>query len=149
MVVKIRLARFGCKHRPFYRVMTADSKSPRDGKHVEVLGFYDPLAGKDGDKRMGFNYERLKYWLSVGAQPSETVQRILSRAGLLPPPPMGHKGGPRDTRPVDPFTGSILTLEKPVNDDHAKDSEGGEVYPGDQESLLLLGFPPEQQSGLA
>ncbi len=94
---------------------------------------------------------------------------------------MGRKGGPRDTRPVDPFTGSILTLEKPVNDDHAKDSEGdvdgegsastswnsslqflrssyicffdfflgGEVYPGDQESLLLLGFPPEQQSGLA
>ncbi|KAL9425713.1 hypothetical protein AB3S75_032637 [Citrus x aurantiifolia] len=115
MVVRIRLARFGCKNKPFYRVMAADSRSPRDGKHLEVLGYYNPLPGQDGGKRMGLNFDRVKYWLSVGAQPSDPVQRILFRAGVLPPPPMvamGRKGGPRDTRPVDPMTGRVL--EKPT-----------------------------------
>ncbi|RDX96637.1 30S ribosomal protein S16-2, chloroplastic/mitochondrial [Mucuna pruriens] len=110
MVVRIRLSRFGCKNKPFYRVMAADSRSPRDGKHLEVLGYYNPLPGQDGGKRMGLNFERVKYWLSVGAQPSEPVERILFRAGILPPPPMvamGRKGGPRDTRPVDALTGHI------------------------------------------
>ncbi|KAL4269789.1 hypothetical protein GQ457_HM000730 [Hibiscus cannabinus] len=120
MVVRIRLARFGCKHRPFYRVMAADSRSPRDGKHLEVLGYYNPLPGQDGAKRVGLKFERVKYWLSVGAQPSERVQRILFRAGLLPPPPLvalGRKGGPRDIRFVDPMTGCVLDLEKPDTDE--------------------------------
>lgn len=115
MVVRIRLARFGCKNRPFYRVMAADSRSPRDGKHLEVLGYYNPLPGQDGGKRMGLKFDRVKYWLSVGAQPSDPVQRILFRAGLLPPPPMvamGRKGGPRDMRPVDPLTGRVISPEK-------------------------------------
>nr|POF08222.1 30s ribosomal protein s16-2, chloroplastic/mitochondrial [Quercus suber] len=129
MVVRIRLSRFGCKNKPFYRVMAADSRSPRDGKHLEVLGYYNPLPGQDGGKRMGLNFERVKYWLSVGAQPSEPVQRVLFRAGLLPPPPMmamGRKGGPRDTRPIDPMTGRILTPEKPANADQSNDSKGEE-----------------------
>ena len=70
-----------------------------------------------------------RYWLSVGAQPSEPVQRVLFRAGVLPPPPMmamGRKGGPRDTRPVDPMTGRFLTPEKPANADQANDSKGDE-----------------------
>lgn len=68
-----------------------------------------------------------RYWLSVGAQPSDPVQRILFRAGLLPPPPMvamGRKGGPRDTRPVDPLSGRILTPDKPAKPDQEKDSQG-------------------------
>ncbi|XP_016554653.1 30S ribosomal protein S16-2, chloroplastic/mitochondrial isoform X2 [Capsicum annuum] len=112
MVVSLRLLRFGCKNKPFYRVMAADSRSPRDGKHLEVLGYYNPLPDQDGGKRIGLNFYRLKYWLSVGAQPSEPVQRLLFRAGVLPPPPMlamGQKGGPRDTRLVDPMTGRIMT----------------------------------------
>ncbi|KAK4753997.1 hypothetical protein SAY87_002101 [Trapa incisa] len=115
MVVKIRLSRLGCKNKPFYRVMAADSRSPRDGKHLEVLGYYNPLPGQDGGKRMGLNFDRVKYWLSVGAQPSDLVQWILFRAGLLPPPPMvamGQKGGPRDTRHVDPLTGQVSTPDK-------------------------------------
>nr|CAB3457468.1 unnamed protein product [Digitaria exilis] len=98
MVVRIRLARFGCRNRPFYRVMAADSRSPRDGKHLEVLGYYNPLPGKDGGKRMGLKFDR----------------RILFRAGLLPPPPMlamARKGGPRDRRPIHPMTGQPLDLE--------------------------------------
>ncbi|XP_058068179.1 small ribosomal subunit protein bS16m/bS16c [Magnolia sinica] len=120
MVVRIRLSRFGCKNRPFYRVMAADSRSPRDGKHLEVLGYYNPLPGQDGGKRMGLNFDRVKYWLSVGAQPSDPVQRILFRAGLLPPPPMlamGHKGGPRDTRVVDPMSGRFVVPKDPVVED--------------------------------
>ncbi|KAK4772743.1 hypothetical protein SAY86_014518 [Trapa natans] len=116
MVVRIRLSRFGCKNKPFYRLMAADSRSPRDGKHLEVLGYYNPLPGQDGGKRMGLNFDRVKYWLSVGAQPSDPVQRILFRAGLLPPPPMvamGRKGGPRDTRHVDPLNGRVSTPDKP------------------------------------
>ncbi|KAE8056242.1 hypothetical protein FH972_013031 [Carpinus fangiana] len=152
MVVRIRLSRFGCRNKPFYRVMAANSRSPRDGKHLEVLGYYNPLPGQDGGKRMGLNFERVKYWLSVGAQASEPVQRILFRAGLLPPPPMmamGRKGGPRDTRPVDPMTGRVLTPENQASSDQPKASEGGGGFPGYQESIFLLGYPPEKQFGLA
>lgn len=73
-----------------------------------------------------FFCELCRYWLSVGAQPSDPVQCILFRAGLLPPPPMvamGRKGGPRDTRPVDPLSGRILTPKVPANPDPEKDSE--------------------------
>ncbi|EEF37488.1 30S ribosomal protein S16-2, chloroplastic/mitochondrial [Ricinus communis] len=108
MAVKIRLERCGCKNRPFYRIIAADSKSPRDGKLLQVLGFYDPLAGKDDDKRIGLKFDRVNYWLSVGAQPSDPVRRILLNAGLLSPPPMvvmGHKNGPGDRRPADPVIG--------------------------------------------
>ncbi|MFS7991320.1 putative ribosomal protein S16 [Helianthus anomalus] len=117
MAVKLRLARLGCRNRPFYRVMAADSRSPRDGKHIEVLGYYNPLPGQDGGKRMGLNFERVKYWLSVGAQPSDPVQHLLFRAGVLPPPPMvamGRKGGPCDIRPVDPLTGRVMMAEQPT-----------------------------------
>jgi len=87
MPVRIRLARFGRKHLPFYRIFVADSRSPRDGKHIEVVGSYDPVPAKDGNKHVGLNIERVKYWLSVGAQPSDTVARILGRAGVIPAPP--------------------------------------------------------------
>ncbi|XP_019197633.1 PREDICTED: 30S ribosomal protein S16-2, chloroplastic/mitochondrial-like isoform X1 [Ipomoea nil] len=121
MVVRLRLSRFGCKNKPFYRVMAADGRSPRDGKHLEVLGYYNPLPGQDGGKQMGLNFERVKYWLSVGAQPSDPVERLLFRAGLLPPPPMmamGRKGGPRDNRQVDPMTGHV-TFQNSKNDQKA------------------------------
>ncbi|CAD6218667.1 unnamed protein product [Miscanthus lutarioriparius] len=90
--------------------MAADSRSPRDGKHLEVLGYYNPLPGKDGGKRMGLKFDRVKYWLSIGA-PSDPVQSILFGARLLPPPPMlamARKSGPRDRRPIHPMTGRPL-----------------------------------------
>jgi len=59
---------------PFYRIFAADSRSPRDGRHLEQLGHYDPIPGKDGNKHVGLNIERIKYWLSVGAQPSGGVE---------------------------------------------------------------------------
>ncbi|KAK1610597.1 hypothetical protein QYE76_034270 [Lolium multiflorum] len=132
MVVRIRLARFGCRNRPFYRVMAADSRSPRDGKHLEVLGYYNPLPGKDGGKRMGLKFDRVKYWLSVGAQPSDPVQRILFRAGVLPPPPllaMGRKGGHRDRNPIHPMTGRPLDLEGVTIVDDPNATEGDAEEP--------------------
>ncbi|KAI5072389.1 hypothetical protein GOP47_0012495 [Adiantum capillus-veneris] len=87
-VVRLRLARFGRKNAPFYRIHAADSRSPRDGKFLERIGYYDPRAGKDGHKRIALNFERAKYWLSVGAQPSDVVRRIFFIAGLLPRPPL-------------------------------------------------------------
>ncbi|EHA8589822.1 hypothetical protein COCNU_scaffold012601G000080 [Cocos nucifera] len=88
-------------------------------------------VGQDGGKRMGLNFDRVKYWLSVGAQPSEPVQRILFRACVLPPPPMlamTRKGGPRDTRPVDALSGRYLTPESP---EAADQSEYGENEAGE------------------
>uniref|UniRef100_A0A7N0TWW4 Ribosomal protein S16 n=1 Tax=Kalanchoe fedtschenkoi TaxID=63787 RepID=A0A7N0TWW4_KALFE len=138
MVVRIRLSRFGCRNKPFYRVTAADSRCPRDGKHLEVLGYYNPLPGQDGGKRMGLNFDRVKYWISVGAQPSDPVQRILFRAGLLPPPPMvamGCKGGPRDTRPINPMSGRSTILTKPSTADNLKELDGNAVEVGDDVTI--------------
>jgi small subunit ribosomal protein S16 len=74
---------------PFYRIFVADSRSPRDGRHVEQVGHYDPVPEKDGNKHLGLNIERIRYWLSVGAQPSDTVARLLGQAGVIPRPPAG------------------------------------------------------------
>ncbi|CAI0387949.1 unnamed protein product [Linum tenue] len=129
MVVRLRLSRFGCKNKPFYRVMAADSRSPRDGKHLEVLGYYNPLPGNTFPSNpLSLRIVYSRYWLSVGAQASDPVQRILFRAGVLPPPPMlamGRKGGPRDTRPVDPLTGRVLNTEKPPTTQSTSDDAAG------------------------
>mmetsp|Transcript_23870 Transcript_23870/g.32821 ORF Transcript_23870/g.32821 Transcript_23870/m.32821 type:complete len:106 (+) Transcript_23870:33-350(+) len=87
MVVRIRLARFGRKHLPFYRIFVADARAPRDGKHLEVVGTYDPIPQRDGNKHVALNILRIKYWLSVGAQPSDRVAKLLGQAGVLPPTP--------------------------------------------------------------
>eukprot|EP00002_Diphylleia_rotans_P024011 TRINITY_DN4731_c1_g1_i1.p1 TRINITY_DN4731_c1_g1~~TRINITY_DN4731_c1_g1_i1.p1 ORF type:complete len:111 (-),score=21.57 TRINITY_DN4731_c1_g1_i1:319-651(-) len=97
MTVRIRLARFGSKNHPFYRIRVADSRSPRDGKFIETVGTYNPEPHpRDESKHVMLNTERIKYWLAVGAQPTDTVHRILALAGVLPPlptpPPGPHHG---------------------------------------------------------
>ena len=82
MAVKLRLKRTGRRHLPYYRLNAIDSRSPRDGRAIEELGLYDPLQ-KDPDKQINFKRERIEYWLSVGAQPSETVANLLETAGIL------------------------------------------------------------------
>uniref|UniRef100_A0A7S0XKV9 30S ribosomal protein S16 n=1 Tax=Chrysocystis fragilis TaxID=1411660 RepID=A0A7S0XKV9_9STRA len=83
-LVRIRLARHGRKHRPFYRIVVADARSKRDGRHIERVGTYDPIAAKDGVKEVRLNSERIKYWISVGAQPTQRVAWLLGKAQLLP-----------------------------------------------------------------
>ena len=80
MAVKLRLKRMGAKAKPFYRIVAADSRSPRDGRFLEVVGTYDPV--KDASK-VTVNEEKALYWLSKGAQPTETVRNILSKQGIM------------------------------------------------------------------
>ena len=81
MAMKIRLARGGSKKRPFYRVVAADSRMPRDGRYVEKLGTYNPLLAKDSEDRVQLNMERVNYWLGQGSQPTQRVVRFLQAAG--------------------------------------------------------------------
>ena len=82
MALSIRLSRGGSKKRPYYRIVVADGRSPRDGKFIEKLGNYNPLLAKDDEKRVVLDAERAKHWLSVGAQPTDRVARFLDVAGV-------------------------------------------------------------------
>ncbi|MEO0343826.1 MAG: 30S ribosomal protein S16 [Pseudomonadota bacterium] len=81
MAMKIRLARGGSKKRPFYRIVAADSRMPRDGRYIEKLGTYNPLLPKDSEERVQMNMERVQHWLSQGAIPTDRVSRMLEAAG--------------------------------------------------------------------
>lgn len=83
MAMKIRLARGGSKKRPFYRIVAADSRMPRDGRFIEKLGTYNPLLPKDSEERVKIDVERVKHWLGEGAKPTDRVARFLEAAGLL------------------------------------------------------------------
>lgn len=83
MALKIRLARGGAKKRPFYRIVVAEATAPRDGKFIEKVGTYNPLLEQGNAERIVINADRAKYWLSVGAQPSERVAGFLAAAGLV------------------------------------------------------------------
>ncbi|MYZ49303.1 30S ribosomal protein S16 [Propylenella binzhouense] len=82
MAVKIRLARGGSKKRPFYRIVAADERAPRDGRFIEKLGTYNPLLPKDSAERVVLDIERIQHWLGRGAQPTDRVLRFLAAAGL-------------------------------------------------------------------
>ena len=82
MSVSIRLSRGGAKKRPYYRIVVANSRSPRDGSFIERIGSYNPLLSKEDPKRVVLDTERAKHWLSVGAQPTDRVLRFLDAAGV-------------------------------------------------------------------
>jgi small subunit ribosomal protein S16 len=83
MSLKIRLSRAGAKKRPFYRIVLADSRSPRDGKFIEKLGTYNPMVPAEHADRLVLKEERIKHWLSVGAQPTDRVAKFFSDAGYM------------------------------------------------------------------
>ncbi|MZR14690.1 30S ribosomal protein S16 [Maritimibacter sp. DP07] len=83
MAMKIRLARGGTKKRPFYRIVAADSRMPRDGRFLEKLGTYNPLLPKDSEDRVKIDLDAVKVWLDKGAQPTDRVARMLEAAGVL------------------------------------------------------------------
>ena len=85
MALRIRLARGGTKKRPLYRIVVADSRSPRDGRFIEKIGTYDPMVAKDHPDRVRLDGERARHWISVGAKPSDRVARFLGAAEILPP----------------------------------------------------------------
>jgi small subunit ribosomal protein S16 len=100
MSLKIRLARAGTKKRPFYHVVVADSRSPRDGRFIERLGHFNPLLAKDAKERLKLDLDKVKAWLAKGARPSDRVLRFLDEAGLMKRPARNNpqKAVPRKER---------------------------------------------------
>jgi len=100
MALSIRLARVGAKKRPQFRVVVADSRYPRDGRFIEKLGTYNPMLPKDSKERVTLELERIKHWISKGAQPSDRVSRFLDAAGVLKRKPRNNpeKAVPRAER---------------------------------------------------
>ena len=82
MVLKIRLQRFGQKKKPFYHIVCANARTARNSKPLEKLGMYDPIPTTEGVKHIELNFERTKYWLGVGAHPTDTVGKLLEKAEL-------------------------------------------------------------------
>lgn len=85
-MVRLRMKSFGRRHRPFFRICAMDARAPRDGRAIEELGHYDPLSRNPATHTV-LNASRIRYWLSVGAQPSEKVQVLLNKAGIKKPAP--------------------------------------------------------------
>jgi len=91
MATKIRLARGGSKKRPFYRIVVADERAPRDGNFIEKIGNFNPMVPKDHKERVVISKERAEHWLKVGAQPTDRVQRILADLGMMDAPKITEK----------------------------------------------------------
>ena len=101
MAISIRLSRGGSKKRPYYRIVVADARSPRDGKFIEKIGNYDPRLAKDDEKRVVLDADRAKHWLSVGAQPTDRVARFLDVAGIKERP---ARNNPNKAKPGEKAT---------------------------------------------
>ena len=86
MSLKLRLSRGGAKKRPYYRIVVADSRMPRDGRYIERVGTYNPMLPQEHPERIKLNDERVKHWLGVGAKPSDRVARFLGKAEIIPLP---------------------------------------------------------------
>jgi len=100
MSLVIRMARAGTKKRPFYHIVLADSRSPRDGRFIERLGYYNPLLPKDKEERLKLDLDKVQAWMKKGAQPSDRVMRFLDKAGIAKRKPRNNpeKAVPRKER---------------------------------------------------
>ncbi|HEV7251987.1 MAG TPA: 30S ribosomal protein S16 [Mesorhizobium sp.] len=113
MSLKIRLARAGSKKRPYYHIVVADARSPRDGRFIEQLGSWNPLLPRDGGERVKLNEERLRHWLGTGAQPTDRVLRFLSEAGIAERP---TRNNPTKAQPGKKAQERQAALEKALAD---------------------------------
>lgn len=134
MATALRFARFGTKKRPYYHLVATNSRYPRDSHFIEKLGTYDPLAPKENEKRFTCNNERVKYWLSTGAQPSDTVARFLRTAGLIDTKP-AHNAKPKPAR-VMPRAQARLDAAKKAEEEAAapKEAPAAEEAPAEAAS---------------
>jgi len=100
MSLKLRMARAGTKKRPFYHIVVADSRSPRDGRFIERLGYFNPLLPKDNKERLKLDLDKVKSWLAKGALPSDRILRFLDEAGIMKRPKRNNpeKAVPRKER---------------------------------------------------
>ena len=117
MATKIRLARGGSKKRPFYSIVVADVRAPRDGRFIEKLGTFNPLLAKDNEQRVNMDLDRVKHWLGEGAQPTDKVMRFLDEAGILKREP---RNNPNKAKPGKKAQERIAEKEQKEQD--AKDA---------------------------
>lgn len=110
MALRLRLARGGSKKRPFYKLVVAENTAPRDGKFLERLGSYNPLLEKDNQGRLVVNTERVKHWLSVGAQASERVVKLLAELNIMEKPAIPER--PKKSAPKKKAQERLKTAEE-------------------------------------
>ena len=118
-MLKIRLSMGGAKKRPVYKIVVADSRFPRDGRFIEKVGFFNPLLPKTKKERVNLEVERIKHWISKGAQPTLRVSRILGEAEILPMPPRGNnplKAIPKKDRKKDKVGSDKLSVDATTKD---------------------------------
>ena len=126
MSVKIRLARGGSKKRPYFRIVIADIRAPRDGKYIERVGSYNPLLPKDHEDRVKLDLDRIKEWLSKGAIPTDRVARFLDAAGLLKREPRNNpikavpKKDPEEEAPAEEAKEEAPAEEAPEKEEKPK-----------------------------
>jgi small subunit ribosomal protein S16 len=115
-MLKIRLSMGGAKKRPFYKIVVADSRFPRDGRFIEKVGYFNPLLPKTKKERINLEIERIKHWISKGAKPTLRVSRILGEAEVYPMPPKGNnpfKAIPKKERKKNKSEGQKSSSEAP------------------------------------
>ncbi|MBS3850307.1 30S ribosomal protein S16 [Devosia sp. J2-20] len=138
MSLKIRLARGGTKKRPFYQIVIADARSPRDGRFIEKLGTFNPLLAKDNEGRVVLDIERAKHWLAVGAQPTDRVLRFLDAAGVLNREarnnPDKGKPGEKATQRAEEKAAKVAAAEEAKNAPKVEEAPVEEAAPAAEEA---------------
>ena len=141
MALKIRLARGGAKKRPFYRIVVAEASAPRDGRYVERVGTYNPMVPKDHEQRLTLNGERISFWMSKGAQPTERVHKMLASAGLMAAPVLrdqpkksapGKKRAEREAAAAEVAPAGDAPAEEAVAEAPAEEAPAGDA-PAEEE----------------
>ena len=136
-MLKIRMSRGGAKKRPFYKIVIADSRRPRDGKFIEKVGFFNPLLPKDKKERLNLDTDRIKYWLSQGAQPSDRVARFLGQENIIPMP--AQKNNPIKAKPKKKAQEKLKAAEEAK-----KAAEAAAAAPAAEEAPVADAAPAEE-----
>ena len=122
MALKIRLARGGSKKRPYYRIVVADVRNPRDGRFIEKLGTYNPLLPKESNDRVTLQVDRIKYWLSVGAKPTDRVLRFLDAEDIAKRPPRSNPKKAIPKKDKEEATAEEVPTDAPAAEAPAEDA---------------------------
>lgn len=137
---RIRLQRFGQKHRPHYRIVAAHRWAPRDGKFLEILGSYNPIPDEHGSKHVAIDLERLKKWIRNGAEPSDRVAKLLGHAEILPPAP--RRSLARQILQAPPTAGNdVEEIESSESDAHAGEADSEYVDTDSFDGAAVDGEP--------
>jgi len=136
MALKIRLARGGSKKRPFYSVVVADVRSPRDGRFIEKLGTFNPLLAKDNEQRVVLDKERVEHWLANGAKPTDRVLRFLDEMGLLKREP---RNNPKKALPG-------KKAQERIAEKKAKEEEAAEAAKAAEEEAKAAAEAPAEEA---